>query len=125
MTELNRFPTLRCRQCVPESMEARCRHLAEILDMLCPSQFDLEEGWMMIDIESLELPEDHRSIFGRQLLLSSIVIECARKDRIVFGSRKLFKRADAGFHLHFLSELSEMALRFRRGQAASSTATSN
>ena len=83
--------------------------------MLCSAKFDLKEGRVMIDVESLELPKDHGGIFRRQLLFSPLVIEGTREDRVVFGSRKLLQRADAGLHLHLLRELGKMALRFGRG----------
>ena len=62
--------------------------------MLCPAKFDLKERRAMIDVESLELPKDHSGIFWRQLLLSPVIVEGAREDRVVFGPCKLLQRPD-------------------------------
>ena len=56
-------------------MDARGRHLFQIVDML---------GAAKLDFESLKLPEDDGSVFRGELLVLAIVIQNARQDGIVF-----------------------------------------
>jgi hypothetical protein len=43
MAQFNGLTTLGGRQCTPEAMDARGRHLSEIVDMLGATKFDLKE----------------------------------------------------------------------------------
>lgn len=90
-------------------MDARGRHLFQIVDML---------GAAKLDFESLKLPEDDGSVFRGELLVLAIVIQNARQDGIVFLCSKLFKCADAGFQLHLLGQLGEVTLCLGRRQAS-------
>lgn len=117
MTQFNSLATLGGRQRGPEPMDARGRHLFQIVDMLGATKLDLEERRVMIDVEGLKLPEHDGGVFRGELLILAIVIQSARQDRIVFFCSKLFKCADAGFQLHLLGQLGEVALRFGWRQA--------
>ena len=63
VTEFNSLATLRRRQRAPELVDARGLHMSKILDVLSATKLDLKERWVMIDVESLELPENDGSIF--------------------------------------------------------------
>lgn len=118
MTQFNSLATLGGRQRGPEPMDARGRHLFQIVDMLGAAKLDLKERRVMIDVESLKLPEDDGSVFRGELLVLAIVIQSARQDGIVFFCSKLFKCADAGFQLHLLGQLGEVTLCLGRRQAS-------
>lgn len=97
-------------------MDARGRHLSEIVDMLGATKFDLEERRVMIDVESLKLPENDGGVFGGKLLVPAVVIQSARQDRIAFFRGELLQCADAGFQLHLLGQFGEVTLRLGRRQ---------
>lgn len=110
MTQFNSLATLGGRQRGPEPMDARGRHLFQIVDMLGAAKLDLKERRVMIDVESLKLPEDDGGVFGGELLVLAIVIQSARQDRVLLFRGKLFKGADARFQLHLLGQLGEVTL---------------
>ncbi|MTH89678.1 hypothetical protein GL283_19500 [Paracoccus sp. DK398] len=85
MTQFNSLATLGGRQRGPEPMDARGRHLFQIVDMLGAAKLDLKERRVMIDVESLKLPEDDGSVFGGELLVLAIVIQSARQDRVLLS----------------------------------------
>jgi hypothetical protein len=116
VTQFNSLATLRRRQCAPEAMDARGRHLSKILDVLRATKFDLKERRVVIDVECLELPEHDGSIFRRELLVLAIVIECSRQYGIALFRGELLKSADAGFQPHLLGQLGEVPFRLCRRQ---------
>lgn len=117
MAELDGLPTLSGRQCAPEPMDTRCRHLFQIIDMLVATKFDLKERRVMIDVESLELPENDGGVFRRELLVLAVIIQRSGQNRIALFRSELLERAYAGFQLHLLGQLGEVPLRLGRRQA--------
>lgn len=117
MTQFNSLATLGGRQRGPEPMDARGRHLFQIIDMLGAAKLDLEERRVMIDVEGVKLPEHDGGVFRRELLVLAIVIQSPRQDGIGLFRGKLFECADAGFQLHLLGQLGEVTFRLGWRQA--------
>jgi hypothetical protein len=114
VTQFNNLPALRRRQRAPEAVNARGLHVSKILDVLNATKLDLKERRVMIDIKSLEFPENNGGIFGGELLVFTIVIKRSREDGAALFRSKLLKGADTGLQLHLLGKLGEVPFRFCR-----------
>lgn len=100
MSQLDRLATLRQAQRAPEAMHTAGRHLPQILDMLSPAQFDLEEGRVVVNPQTLEFPEHDGRVFRRELLVPAVIVQRAAQDWVILGSGKPLERLDAALKLH-------------------------
>ena len=75
MAQLDCLATLSGGKRSPEAVDPPGRHGPQIVNVLRPPELHLKEGRVVLDPESLRLPEDSSGVFRRELLISSVIVE--------------------------------------------------